>query len=392
MVGVGYDDSSTDLMYVHDTWDYSTHTMEWGGSYADMDHYGVTIVHLQEASTAPTVTSITPNNGQNTGTVHITNLAGSNFQSGATVKLTKSGQSDINATNVVVVNPSKVTCDFDLAGVPTGAWNVVVTNPNAQSGTLTNGFTVTWPGESQYVHLPLVRLRWPPPPPPGRLPPLMDADVIQGFPSVNFGSTTDMWVGYDHCVPAGIARGLVKFDISGIPAGTPIAHARLYLYLWNSCDIGERTHWVTAYRVTSGWSSSSVTWNTQPGYGEAYGAALIPSRTWGWYSFDVTGLLQKWVNGTASNYGLALRSNESSGNDSARLGFLTMNYDGTSLDPFIDVTYAGMEASGEVILPAVGMGEPGACRPSVLDALTEPSGILASGITGYDERTFCPSE
>jgi hypothetical protein len=47
VVGLGYDDATTDLMYIHDTWDYSTHTMTWGGSYSGMDHMGVTIVHLQ---------------------------------------------------------------------------------------------------------------------------------------------------------------------------------------------------------------------------------------------------------------------------------------------------------------------------------------------------------
>jgi|GEM_PF-2911552 len=50
MVGVGYDDS-TNLMYIHDTWDYSVHTMTWGGSYSSdppMNHIGVTIVRLAE--------------------------------------------------------------------------------------------------------------------------------------------------------------------------------------------------------------------------------------------------------------------------------------------------------------------------------------------------------
>lgn len=46
MVGVGYDDTSGQLMYIHDTWDYSTHTMTWAGSYSGMTHYGVTIVQL----------------------------------------------------------------------------------------------------------------------------------------------------------------------------------------------------------------------------------------------------------------------------------------------------------------------------------------------------------
>jgi hypothetical protein len=47
MVGVGYDDA-TNLVYLHDTWDYNTHSMTWGGSYSGMTHWGVTIVQLAE--------------------------------------------------------------------------------------------------------------------------------------------------------------------------------------------------------------------------------------------------------------------------------------------------------------------------------------------------------
>jgi uncharacterized repeat protein (TIGR01451 family) len=94
---------------------------------------------------APTVTNITPSSGENTGSVSITNLAGSDFQDGAAVKLTKAGQSDINATGVSVASDSQITCNFDLTGAAAGLWNVVVANPDGQSGTLTNGFTVTAP-------------------------------------------------------------------------------------------------------------------------------------------------------------------------------------------------------------------------------------------------------
>ena len=67
MVGVGYDDSTSNLMYIHDTWDYNTHTMEWGGSYAGMPQYAVTIIHLTPNSlsnnlefyiTPPPITSV----------------------------------------------------------------------------------------------------------------------------------------------------------------------------------------------------------------------------------------------------------------------------------------------------------------------------------------------
>ena len=48
IVGVGYDDSSN-LVYVHDTWDYSTYTMTWGSTYSGMQHIAVSIVSLESS-------------------------------------------------------------------------------------------------------------------------------------------------------------------------------------------------------------------------------------------------------------------------------------------------------------------------------------------------------
>lgn len=90
----------------------------------------------------PSVTSITPNSGINSGVVTISNLAGASFRSGATVKLTRSGQTDIAGSNVVVVSANSITCAFDLTGGAVGQWNVVVTNPDGKSCTLANGFTI----------------------------------------------------------------------------------------------------------------------------------------------------------------------------------------------------------------------------------------------------------
>jgi len=90
----------------------------------------------------PTVISITPNSGTNDGSVSITSLAGTGFQSGATVKLTKAGATDISGTSVNVVSTTQITCAFNLSGASTGSWNLVVTDPDSLSGTLTGGFTV----------------------------------------------------------------------------------------------------------------------------------------------------------------------------------------------------------------------------------------------------------
>jgi hypothetical protein len=104
---------------------------------------------------APTVTSITPNTGENTGTIPVS-ISGTHFVSGATVKLTKAGQPDINATSVNVNSSTLIFCNLNLSGAATGAWNVVVTNPDTQSGMLPNGFTVTAPQTGMNIYLPLI--------------------------------------------------------------------------------------------------------------------------------------------------------------------------------------------------------------------------------------------
>jgi hypothetical protein len=90
----------------------------------------------------PTVTSIFPVSATTGTTLNITNLAGSNLLNVTTVKLTRSLQSDISATNVTVISASQVTCSFNLAGAATGLWNVLVTNSAEQSGIGTDLFTV----------------------------------------------------------------------------------------------------------------------------------------------------------------------------------------------------------------------------------------------------------
>jgi hypothetical protein len=93
----------------------------------------------------PDVTSVTPSSGTNNASCTITNLAGYGFVATPTVKLQKSGQSDIAATNVIWVSATKLTCIFPITGTATGIWDVKVTNPDTSNGILVGGFTVMVP-------------------------------------------------------------------------------------------------------------------------------------------------------------------------------------------------------------------------------------------------------
>ena len=96
-----------------------------------------------ESTTAPKIQDIDPYIGTAGTTVSITNLEGKNFVSGAAVKLTKTGETAIDATSVSVSSGTKITCKFVLPlSTTAGQWNVVVTNPDSQSNTYANLFTV----------------------------------------------------------------------------------------------------------------------------------------------------------------------------------------------------------------------------------------------------------
>jgi len=94
------------------------------------------------APPSPTVSGISPSSAITGMQVNITNLAGANLLNVTSVKLTKSGQSDITATNVSIVSSSQMTGTINLAGAASGQWNVIVSNSAGGSGIGTNLFTV----------------------------------------------------------------------------------------------------------------------------------------------------------------------------------------------------------------------------------------------------------
>jgi hypothetical protein len=140
-------------------------TGAWDVVVANPDgQYGTLAGGFTVKNPTPTVTAITPNTGIRGWTVSITNLAGTNFRSGAVVKLVNASSGpDITATSVVVVSATRITCTFDLTGATAPRYNVTVTNPSSDTGILANGFTVTSnaPTVTGRTNQTLYRYAWP---------------------------------------------------------------------------------------------------------------------------------------------------------------------------------------------------------------------------------------
>ncbi|NUO56903.1 MAG: DNRLRE domain-containing protein [Hamadaea sp.] len=86
-----------------------------------------------------------------------------------------------------------------------------------------------------------------------------DVEIYSGTTGTNYNSTYQLKVGTES---TSTWRSLVRFPLTGIPAGTPIDDAQLQLYY-------SQTHWDYSYdvalearRVTSAWDESTATWGS----------------------------------------------------------------------------------------------------------------------------------
>jgi Disaggregatase related repeat len=122
-----------------------------------------------------------------------------------------------------------------------------------------------------------------------------------------------------------IRRGLVQFDLHGIPAGARIASATLSLF---HPDTLRGSGVVEVHRVTQAWlegtgvntcTGDGATWTTPwatPGGSFDPTAAASLAKSAGdapaWDSWDVTGLVQGWASGAYPNDGVLLKLSDES--------------------------------------------------------------------------------
>ena len=78
-------------------------------------------------------------------------INGAHFQPpGVTVNLTR-GTDTITGSVAPSSTSTTLNCYFDLTGAPVGAWDVVVTNDDGQSGSLSKGFTIFYPAAPMVI-------------------------------------------------------------------------------------------------------------------------------------------------------------------------------------------------------------------------------------------------
>ena len=164
-----------------------------------------------------------------------------------------------------------------------------------------------------------------------------DAYVDANTPGSNQGSQTYaiMGSGMDGLK----TRTYVQFDLSEIPSTAVIIFADLGLW-YSAGNVPDLAMWVGAYQVTSDWDEFAITWNNQPTYSsEATGTAEAPyAATNNWVNWSISTMVQRWVSGSAANYGVMFRDTDESTFD-GRKTFYTSEYSTGAKRPKLVITY-----------------------------------------------------
>ena len=130
-----------------------------------------------------------------------------------------------------------------------------------------------------------------------------DALVSSFFPESEYGSGLIIDVG--NTADGTILRSYIQFDLSSVPENARVIDTDLLLYQYNTS--GTEDFIIDLHKVTSEWQEGTINWNSQPTYStEAECSRTIYVGQVIWKDWDMDDLVQGWLNGTISNYGMAL--------------------------------------------------------------------------------------
>ena len=113
-----------------------------GGLTNNQQTYSLIFSGIANSGVPLALNSIAPNTGD-TGSIVTVDITGTSLSEDTEMLLRKSGRPDITATSVEMVTSNTLRCVFDLTGAVSAAWDLVATNPNQESTTLAEAFTVS---------------------------------------------------------------------------------------------------------------------------------------------------------------------------------------------------------------------------------------------------------
>lgn len=133
-----------------------------------------------------------------------------------------------------------------------------------------------------------------------------DAYLMQNSPDTNFGQTNELLAGFNP--GTGELQTLVgDFPIQSLPSNITVLQAELALYIQEAPN-GIPNN-LQAYILTEDWPEAEITFsNGQTLWGSSLSSGQQTDPP-GWMVFQVTDLVQAWLDGAAPMMGIGIRPN-----------------------------------------------------------------------------------
>jgi poly(3-hydroxybutyrate) depolymerase len=172
-----------------------------------------------------------------------------------------------------------------------------------------------------------------------------DTYIYRYAPTTNYGSEAVLKANF-----GASQQGLIRFDLSPIPAGAQVKEAYLTVYLANANTAGMD---ISLYTLRRYWSDREATWELaaagQPWGAPGAGAAgtdydPLPVKTTrvtnpGLYTFAVKPLVQNWLNGTIANQGIVITGPRADGSGAEYCDFASAEAADGGFRPKLEVVY-----------------------------------------------------
>lgn len=138
---------------------------------------------------------------------------------------------------------------------------------------------------------------------------IIDSYALSGYPDNNYYARPILKTGVD--ATAGVGRSFMRFALPQLKSGDMIVNATLNLYCYSTSTSSAT---VGAYQIMdTGWSSTGVTWRTQPVHqGEPEDYVVFTPETGKLVSLSITGMAKYWYENN-SNGGVMIRSLQEDG-------------------------------------------------------------------------------
>lgn len=219
-----------------------------------------------------------------------------------------------------------------------------------------------------------------------------DTYVYSSDPASSFGTSNWLFTGSGNG-GVSIARSLVRFDLSGIPASNFVTDAHLSAYEWYAPGCTATT--VVASSLAAPFSNTT-TWNTRPATDAAVapvtsapfalGASGCPA---GRANLDVTAIARHWILDGAANYGLQLAA--SSETDPAANKGYNSGETGAAYAPTLYVTYDRLPTQASAASPTSGTTVSSSTPRLSINPATDPDGDTVEYFYRLTEATDAES-